>query len=132
MNEIYLNRVLLDVTVGLSDKQVKTAFQLFRELGYHGENYVAFQQAMKSLSESGRLRCLGTAASIGFKGHGVQGKSLLYSLADAPRKRQAYTGERVPAKYQRDWSKGVLGKVPHFIDARRDYVEQMALAMMIR
>jgi len=129
MNEIYLKRVLLDVSVGLNGTP-KTAFQLFRECGYSGENYVAFQQAMKLLSERGAIKCLGTAASIGYRGHGIQGKSLLYATSDI-KKTVKYEGERTPQKYVKDW-RSTLGKVPHFIDPRRDYREHEQLAMMTR
>jgi hypothetical protein len=130
MNEIYLKRVLENVKVSLSDKP-KTTFQLFRESGFNGENYVAFQVAMKLLSERGAIKCLGTASSIGYKGHGVQGKSLIYSTADLKPKAEKYQGERTPPKYVKDW-RLTMGKVPHFIDPRRDYREHEQLAMMTR
>jgi hypothetical protein len=42
------------------------------------------------------------------------------------------TTNAAPPKYQPSVFVGTLGKVPHFIDPRRDYREHEQLAMMIR
>lgn len=85
---------------------------------YHRSNISA---AICTINRTGMLRKEGSQ------------RDRIYSMLDQPvQVRTVKPKHAAPTPYRPSVFIGKLGKVPHIVDPRRDYNEQMQLAMLIR